>query len=100
MTPRRETSATLAWAGVALLLLVPVWWGVHPTFTWDSDNLAPGQVLRALGQHFRPGWFSVYGPLPYYLMAAACAPVLALFKLTGELGRPSGTYPFGFAHPD
>ncbi len=100
MTDRRSWSTTLAWWGLALVLLVPVWWGADATLPWDSDNLAPGSVLKGLAAHFGPGWYSVYGPLPYYLMGAAYLPVLGALKFAGELGTPSPIYPFGFAHPD
>jgi hypothetical protein len=98
--PRRSASTTLAWVALTLVLLVPLWWGSHETFTWDSDNLAPGSVLKGLAARFAPGWYSVYGPLPYYLMGAFVLPVLAFFRFTGELGTPVAAYPFGFAHPD
>lgn len=97
---RRSRGEWLAWALLAATLLVPVWWGADPTFPWDSDNLAPGSVLKGLAAHFGPGWYSVYGPLPYYLMALFYLPVLVVLKLTHELGHPSGAWPFGFRHPE
>lgn len=97
---RRSTGEKLAWAALALVLLVPVWWGAHASFPWDLDNLAPGSVLKGLAARFGNGWYSSYGPLPYYLMGAVYLPVLALMKLVHELGRPSGTWPYGFQHPE
>ena len=90
----------LAWLVLGLLLIVPIWWGTDASFPWESDNIAPGSVLKGMAVHFGPGWYSTYGPLPYYLTAAAYAPLLAVVKLTGELERPSSVYPFGFVHPD
>jgi hypothetical protein len=89
----------LAWVALAAVLLVPVWWGADASFPWDLDNLAPGSVLKGLAAHFGHGWYSSYGPLPYYLMGAVYLPVLAAMKLLHELGRPSGAWPYGFAHP-
>ncbi len=97
---RRSVGDKLAWMALALTLLVPVWWGADANAPWDLDNLAPGSVLKALAVHFGPGWYSSYGPLPYYLMAAACAPVLLVMKLVHELGHPSNAWPWGFRHPD
>lgn len=93
-------AGALAWLALGLLLIVPIWLGTDATFPWESDNIAPGSVLKGMAVHFGPGWYSTYGPLPYYLTAAAYAPLLVVLKLTGELGRPSSVYPFGFAHPD
>lgn len=97
---RRSRGERLAWAALALVLLVPLWWGAHPAEPWDLDNLAPGSVLKGLAARFGGGWYSSYGPLPYYLMGAAMLPVLAVMKLAGELGRPAAAWPYGFAHPE
>jgi hypothetical protein len=100
VTVRRPAGEKLAWAVLALVLLVPVWWGAHASFPWDLDNLAPGSVLKGLAVRFGHGWYSSYGPLPYYLMGAVYLPVLAVMKLVRELGTPSGVWPYGFRHPD
>jgi hypothetical protein len=95
----RGRGALIAWAALAAAVLAPIGWGLAPAFPWDVDNIAPGSVLRVLAQHFAPGWYSSYGPVPYELGALVMAPLLALFKLTGELGTPSAAWPHGFAHP-
>ena len=92
--------AWLAWAGFALVLAVPIGWGIHASFSWDVDNIAPGSVLKAMAARFAPGWYSSYGPAPYLLTAVVYAPILALMRLAGELGHPVAAYPWGFAHPD
>lgn len=97
---RRSRGEWLAWGALAAVLLVPVWWGADANFPWDLDNLAPGSVLKGLAARFGNGWYSSYGPLPYYLMAAAYLPVLVAMKLAHELGTPAGTWPFGFSHPE
>lgn len=96
----RNLSGWWALAALLVVLLTPIWWGADPTYPWDSDNIAPGSVLKGLAARFAPGWYSVYGPLPYYLVATAYVPFLAILKLTGELGTPSSAWPFGFRHPD
>lgn len=101
LTPARASSAErLALLLFALLLLAGIGWGLHPQSSWDVDNTAPGSVLKALAQKFGPRWSSSYGPIPYFTMAAPMVPLLVVFKLTHELGAPSGSYPWGFAHPE
>ena len=90
----------LAMGFFAFCLLIPIAWGAAPHSPWDVDHLAPGPALRALAQHFAPGWFSSYGPVPYLMIGAVYLPLLALFKLTGEWGTPSPVYPWGFAHAE
>lgn len=89
-----------AWIALAAVLLVPIWWGADASFPWDLDNLAPGSVLKGLAARFGNGWYSSYGPLPYYLMGAVYLPVLVVMKLAHELGSPSGAWPYGFRHPE
>src|SRR5262252_2926902 len=81
---------------LVLCLLIPITWGASIHAPWDVDNLAPGPVLRVLAQHFAPGWFSSYGPLPYEILGAIYLPLLVAFKVTGELGRATDVYPWGF----
>ena len=101
MTPRTASPAEpLALLVVAALLLAGITWGLHPQFSWDVDNTAPGSVLKAIAQKFGPHWSSSYGPIPYFTMALPMVPMLVAFKFSHELGKPSGTYPWGFAHPD
>ncbi|MFN8587662.1 MAG: glycosyltransferase family 39 protein [Candidatus Eisenbacteria bacterium] len=100
--PPRPTSPAepLALLVIAVLLLAGITWGMHPQWSWDVDNTAPGSVLKALAQKFGPHWSSSYGPVPYLVMAAPMLPLLVAFKSSGELGQPSAAYPWGFAHPE
>ena len=101
LTPRSASPAEpLALLVVAVLLLAGITWGLHPQYSWDVDNTAPGSVLKAIAQKFGPRWSSSYGPVPYFTMALPMIPMLVAFKFSHELGTPSGTYPWGFAHPD
>lgn len=97
--PRAGLDEFLALAALAALLAAGLAWGLHPQWSWDVDNTAPGSVLRAIAARFGPEWSSSYGPVPYAVMAVPMVPLLAFFKLTGELGSPSSAYPWGFAHP-
>jgi len=99
-TDRAGAGRSVAEAALVLCLLIPITWGASVHAPWDVDNLAPGPVLRALAQHFAPGWYSSYGPLPYLVLGAVSLPVLAFLKLIGELGTPAATYPWGFRHPE
>lgn len=95
----------LCWLIILLVLLVPIWWGADGKDPWDLDGIAPGPTLKAISTGFGPGWDAQHGPLQYppasyYLIALTYVPTLALFKTTGELGSPSGTYPWGFSHPE
>lgn len=90
----------LALLVVTLLFAAGLTWGLHPQSSWDVDNTAPGSVLKAIAQKFGPRWSSSYGPVPYFTMAVPMVPLLVGFKLSHELGKPSGTYPWGFAHPE
>jgi hypothetical protein len=98
--PQAQRSAWLAWAGLALVLAIPIGWGIHASFPWDVDNIAPGSVLKAMARHFGSGWYSAYGPVPYQVTAAVYAPLLVLMRLARELGAPAAVYPWGFRHPD
>ena len=98
--PQTPAPARLAWTALVLVLLLPIGWGIHPSYCWDVDNIAPGSVLKAMAAGFGPGWHSSDGPLPYLVTAFVWAPILVVMRLAGELGRPSGTYPWGFAHPE
>lgn len=90
----------VAWLAFLAVSLAGIAWGAHQPYSWDADNIAPGPVLRAIADGFRPGWHSSYGPVPYLLIAAAYLPLLALFRVTGELGQPSADFPWGLGHPD
>jgi hypothetical protein len=90
----------VAWVALAATLLAGIAWGAFPQYSWDVDNIAPGSVLRGMAARFGPAWFSSYGPVPYLMVAVVYAPMLALFRLIGELGTPSALYPWGFQHPD
>lgn len=95
----------LLWVSFVALLVTPVWWGIDPVSPWDLDSLAPGPALKALSTGYGPKWHERYGPIqyppvPYYAIGAAYAPALAVMKLAGELGSPSGAYPWGMKHPE
>jgi hypothetical protein len=103
-TRERDPMQRICWLIVLLVLLVPIWWGTDGKDPWDLDGIAPGPTLKGMRSGFGPGWDARDGPLQYppasyYLVALTYAPALVLFKVTGELKTPSGTYPWGFTHP-
>jgi hypothetical protein len=87
------------WLGLALVLLVPIWWGLDSRFPWDVDHIAPGPVLKAMAARFGGQWNSSYGPIPYIVTGIGMVPPLLALRVAGELGVPSSTYPWGFRHP-
>jgi len=67
--PARDSTGVGRAGGLArsvpvLLRIVPVGWGTGASFPWESDNLAPGPVLKGMAVHFGPGWCSTHGPRP------------------------------------
>jgi hypothetical protein len=100
MSRPSERGAPILYFAFAAVLAAGIGWGIDAQMPWDVDNIAPGSVLKGMAAGFGPGWYSSYGPLPYYWTAVAYVPLLAIAKFTGQLGHPSGVYPWGFAHAD
>lgn len=92
-------SERIAWGVFVLVMLVPIWWGGDGRYPWDN-SIAPAAVLKAIAAKFGNGFFMTYGPVPYYLTAVPFVGILGVAKLTGELGRPTSQYPWGFDHPE
>jgi hypothetical protein len=69
---------TLRWILFASFVLnaTAVWWGLPGH--WAPDELTPGTVFEALGQHFSHGWWDRYPPLHYYVLTVAMGPALLL----------------------
>jgi hypothetical protein len=69
---------TLRWIllGSFVLNATALWWGLPGH--WAPDELTPGTVFEALGQHFSHGWWDRYPPLHYYVLTLAMGPALLL----------------------
>ena len=66
----------LFWVVAASLVLnaIGITWGL-PRGDWVGDELGPFFVLDAVAHRFGGGWFTIYPPFHYYLLALAYAPV-------------------------
>ena len=68
--------------------------------TDDNQVIHSCQPLKALRFFHSKGQdVHKWGPLPNVLHAPAFGGLLAYWKLTGALGRPSGDYPYGLKRP-
>jgi hypothetical protein len=61
-------------AGSMVLNAIGITWGL-PRGDWVGDELGPFFVLDALAHKFGRGWFTIYPPFHYYVLAVAYAPV-------------------------
>jgi hypothetical protein len=98
----------VAVAVLAFVLLLPgVWWGLpHATAPerirpWGVDDETPLGPLAEVHNIFEPKADRNLGyPLMYSFMAAAAsAPWLGWWYITGEWRSPSPAYPYGFRDP-
>ena len=106
MTPTQRRWLALTLFASLCMNTVGLRWGLpNGNATWATDALRPlvpmGVVKRAfLDEHWNSGWFMKY-PLGHPLVVAGAeAPYVAWLRLSGEFHKPSGTYPFGFRHPE
>jgi hypothetical protein len=65
------------------LALVGIGWGLPEL--WVGDELVPADIILALRQHFSHGWFTIYPPAHFYVLAVAYLPVIVVGRL-GLLG--------------
>ena len=67
----------LAGLGVAAAGLCAwgVTWGLPGWFTWAADEIGGGHIEDGLAQWFSSGWFQLYAPLHYYVLAIPVAVV-------------------------
>jgi len=81
--PTRTTSgrallAVLALA--ALLFAVPLDWGLEAVDGMAPDEIGRRHVDEAIASHFSGGWWNVYPPVNFYLLAAAREGAAALVR--------------------
>ncbi len=56
---------------------MPSWRG------WAPDELIPSIILEGAEKYFSRGWYQVYPPFHYYVLAAFYSPFFAVHKLSG-----------------
>jgi 4-amino-4-deoxy-L-arabinose transferase-like glycosyltransferase len=98
-----------AWLRPVLLLaalsltinLYGISWGLPHREDWANLSLAPLKPL-SFAKHllYLESWFYHYPPLHFIVLALVYAPYVLYLRLTGGLGTPSDTYPFGLVDPD
>jgi hypothetical protein len=104
-TPSRRWLLLIVFVSLCLNTIGLRWGLPNGNATWAADALRPlvpmGVVKRAfLDEHWNSGWFMKY-PLGHPLvLVSAQAPYVAWLRVSGEFRKPSGTYPFGFRHPE
>ncbi len=106
MTDRRVM--TIFFAAAIALYTPGIWWGLplatapDRTRPWGADELAPLGAVAELVSVFTGGeQFNPQYPLFHYFMQAlAVGPYMVWLKLTGGLGAPSATFPYGLADPE
>ena len=70
----------LSWvlAGVLVLHVVGIGWGLPASDGWDNDGVAPRDFLAGLVETVTPGHFYAYPPVHLVLLAVVTAPVTLL----------------------
>jgi len=63
-----------------ILVACGVWWGLPGSRGWASDELIPSIIFKAVESHFDHGWFHVYPPFHYYLLALIYSPFYVIHK--------------------
>ena len=65
-------------AGVFVLHVVGIGWGLPASDGWDNDGVAPRDFLAGLVETVTPGHFYTYPPVHLVLLAVVTAPVTLL----------------------
>jgi len=60
-----------------------IWWGLPSWRGWAPDELIPSIIIEGVEKHFSHGWYQVYPPFHYYVIAAFYSPFFAIHKLKG-----------------
>ncbi len=64
-------------AAAGVLAGAGIWWA-WPTVPWAPDELWPSTVMEGVSRHFTGGWFDLYPPGHFYILAVAYVPTLVL----------------------
>jgi hypothetical protein len=84
--------SALGWRAVAVLtavalplLALNIDVGAYPWRGWAPDEIPPRDAIGAVTSHFSGGWYHLYPPLHFYVLALVNAPITVLAWL-GRLG--------------
>jgi hypothetical protein len=106
--PHRDRAPWLLGLAALVVYGTASWWGLpHASSAltihgWDVDGVGGIGVLSELHSLLvkpAPDWYTAYPVLHYLVVAVLYGPYMVYLKLTGGLGAPTGTYPFGLADP-
>jgi hypothetical protein len=82
------------------LNLYAITWGLPNVVDWTNMSLAPlGPLTFAKRLLYGEPWLFHYPPLHFLILALVYSPYVLYLVLTGGLGTPADTYPFGLADP-
>ncbi len=80
-TPRRLSQVHAVLALSVVLFTAGIWWGLPSYRGWAPDEIFPYRVLDGMELLFSNGWYDVYPPFHYYILAILYAPFYLLQKL-------------------
>ena len=58
-----------------------IWWGLPSFVGWAPDDVLPSSVFKAVSQGFSNGWYHLYPPVYFYVLAILYSPFLILGNL-------------------
>lgn len=82
-----------------VLLGIAVTWGLPSAFPSEVDSLAPLSPLAFVGDYSNPNIAEKYPATHQILTLVFYTAVIVFFKVTGQLGILSSSWPFGFTDP-
>jgi hypothetical protein len=64
-----------------VLFIAGIWWGLPSYRGWAPDEVFPSRVLDGMRLLFSNGWYDIYPPFHYYILAIVYAPFYLLHEL-------------------
>ena len=74
-----------------------VFYQIPGNFDTLTESFEPIKTLKFV--HSKGRAYHKWGPMPSFVYAPLYAPLLAYWYLSGDLGKISTDYPYGFTHP-
>ncbi len=82
MTSSRKLSSVHAVLALSVVLFTAgIWWGLPSYSGWAADEMFPYRILDGMQHLFSNGWYDIYPPFHYYILAILYAPFYLLHKL-------------------